>query len=95
MSTETTYQDPANSYDGSRRRNHNAGFGVATGTGGEKPIPHNTEAEEAVIGALLIDRDTIIKVAPMLRAADFFSEETRRDFTKLLSICTNSARLAT
>ncbi|HEX2912696.1 MAG TPA: replicative DNA helicase [Chloroflexia bacterium] len=93
MSTETTYTIPSSensvSYerDASRRRNHGgAGFGVTTGLGGEKPIPHNAEAEEAVIGSLLIDRETIIKVAPLLRPADFFSEERTAVYEAILDL---------
>lgn len=83
MSSETTFprssSENSSSYerDNGRRRSNNAGAGfqVTSNPGGEKTIPYNLEAEEAVIGALLIDRDTIIKVAPMLRPVDFFSEE--------------------
>jgi replicative DNA helicase len=93
MSTETSYtyspSESASSYerDNSRRRNNSgAGFGVATGVSGEKPIPHNAEAEEAVIGSLLIDRDTIIKVAPMLRPADFFSQERAAVYEAIMDL---------
>lgn len=34
--------------------------------------PHDFDAEEALLGALLIDHDAIIKVAPMLTPFDFF-----------------------
>jgi replicative DNA helicase len=34
--------------------------------------PHNIEAEQSVIGSLLIDRDAIIRVAAMLKADDFY-----------------------
>jgi replicative DNA helicase len=64
----------------------NQGFGIATGAGGEKPIPHNGEAEEAVVGALLIDRDTIVKVAPLLRPTDFFSEELGAIYQAMLDL---------
>ncbi len=37
-----------------------------------KTIPSNYEAERAVLGALLIDPDAIIKVANFLRAEDFY-----------------------
>ncbi len=63
-----------------------AGFTVATGSGTEKSIPHNPEAEEAVIGSLLIDRDTIIKVAPILRPPDFFSEERAAVYEAVLDL---------
>jgi replicative DNA helicase len=43
----------------------------------EKLPPHDIEAEEAVIGSLLIDPDAILKIASSLRAQDFFSETNR------------------
>ena len=43
----------------------------------EKVLPHDIEAEEAVIGALLIDGDAIHQVAPVLRPADFYRERNR------------------
>jgi replicative DNA helicase len=43
----------------------------------EKLPPHDIEAEEAVIGSLLIDPDAILKVAVSLKAEDFFSETNR------------------
>lgn len=38
----------------------------------EKLPPHNTEAEESVLGALLLERDAIIQVASTLRPEDFY-----------------------
>ena len=43
----------------------------------EKLLPHNTEAEEAVIGSLLIDGGSILKVAQFLKAGDFYREKNR------------------
>jgi len=40
----------------------------------ERPVPYDLGAEEAVLGSLLLDRDAIIKVAPFLRAEDFYRE---------------------
>ena len=37
----------------------------------DKLQPHNIEAEEAVLGALLIDPDAILRVATFLDPADF------------------------
>ena len=37
-----------------------------------KLLPQNFEAEEAVLGALLIDPDAIIRVATFLQAGDFY-----------------------
>ncbi len=38
----------------------------------ESPVPANVEAEEAVLGALLIDPSAILRVAPRLRPEDFY-----------------------
>lgn len=38
----------------------------------ERLPPHNLEAEQSVLGALLIDRDAIIRIASFLRASDFY-----------------------
>ncbi len=34
--------------------------------------PHNLDAEQSVLGALLIDRDAIIRIASYVKAADFY-----------------------
>ena len=43
----------------------------------ERVLPHDIEAEEAVIGALLIDGDAIHQIAPALRPGDFYRERNR------------------
>ena len=43
----------------------------------ERLLPHNIEAEEALIGSLLIDGDCIARVAPMLRPRDFYRERNQ------------------
>ncbi|MDX1520361.1 MAG: replicative DNA helicase, partial [Anaerolineae bacterium] len=45
---------------------------TATDTIADKLQPHNIEAEEAVLGSVLIDPDAIIRVATFLTADDFF-----------------------
>src|SRR5436305_1624591 len=40
----------------------------------ERAVPYNLEAEEAVLGALLLDRDAIIKIASFLKPTDFYRE---------------------
>ncbi len=39
-----------------------------------KVLPHNDEAEQSVLGAILIDKDAIIGVSETLRPADFYSD---------------------
>jgi len=41
----------------------------------EKMAPHNTEAEEAALGSLLLDPDAIFNVASFLSPADFYREK--------------------
>src|SRR3972149_6165322 len=42
---------------------------------GEKLPPHDVDAEEAVIASILVDPAAIYKVAPRLKAEDFFREK--------------------
>lgn len=41
----------------------------------EKLPPQNLEAEQSVLGALLIDKDAIIKVADLIKADDFYQDK--------------------
>jgi replicative DNA helicase len=36
--------------------------------------PHSLEAEQSVLGAILIDRETIIEIAEFLRPEDFYRQ---------------------
>ena len=40
----------------------------------EKLLPHNIEAEESLIGSILIDGDCITRLAPILKPMDFYRE---------------------
>jgi replicative DNA helicase len=52
----------------------------------EKLPPHDIEAEEAVIGSLLIDPEAILKVAVSLKSEDFFSETNRVIYQACLAL---------
>lgn len=39
--------------------------------------PHNSEAEQATLGSLLIDKDAIIKIADSLKPEDFYNDKHR------------------
>jgi replicative DNA helicase len=52
----------------------------------EKLPPHDIEAEEAVIGSLLIDPDAVLKVAVSLKSEDFFSETNRVIYQACLTL---------
>jgi len=65
----------------------------------ERLPPQNVEAEEAVLGAILIDPDAIIRVATIIRTEDFYREKLgwiydaalnlheRREPIDLLTVC--------
>ncbi|HNS51791.1 MAG TPA: replicative DNA helicase [Anaerolineae bacterium] len=48
---------------------------MAESSGIERLPPQNLEAEEAVLGALLIDPDAVIRLATILRPEDFYREK--------------------
>lgn len=52
----------------------------------ERLPPHDIEAEEAVIGSLLIDPEAILKVATFLKAEDFFDETNQVIYQACLSL---------
>lgn len=52
----------------------------------EKSPPRDIEAEEAVIGSLLIDPEAILKVAIFLKPEDFFSETNQQVYQACLSL---------
>ena len=43
----------------------------------EKLLPHDIEAEEAVVGSVLIDGESILQVLPFLKTTDFYRERNR------------------
>ena len=52
----------------------------------EKLLPHDIEAEESVIGSLLIDGESILRVAPFLKEVDFYREKNRLCFQACLDL---------
>jgi replicative DNA helicase len=53
---------------------------------GEKLPPHDIDAEEAVIGSLLIDGTAIYKIVSLLQAPDFYSERNSLIYGACLSL---------
>lgn len=47
----------------------------ATPVSGERLMPQDIEAEQAVLGGILIDPDAVLRVAPLLEPEDFYREE--------------------
>ncbi|MBN2004338.1 MAG: replicative DNA helicase [Anaerolineae bacterium] len=52
----------------------------------DKTVPHNLEAEEAVLGALLIDPEGIFRVLPFLHAEDFYLQKHRWIYESVIRI---------
>jgi replicative DNA helicase len=52
----------------------------------EKRLPHDLDAEEAVIGSLLIDGAAVYKIAGALQRADFFHEQCEMLYEACLSL---------
>jgi len=53
---------------------------------GEKLPPHDIDAEEAVIGSLLIDGTTIYKIDSFLQQPDFYHEQNQWLYGACLSL---------
>lgn len=48
--------------------------------------PHSTEAEESVLGALLLDKDAIIAIAEFLRAEDFYDSRHKEIYSACIDL---------
>jgi replicative DNA helicase len=62
-----------------------AGAGLPGSTGKLVP-PHNDEAEQASLGAMMLDEDAIATVIQYLRPDDFYSNANRRVYSAILSL---------
>ena len=52
----------------------------------ERVPPQNIEAEQSVLGSMLIDRDAIITAAEMLKPSDFYRDGHQKIFTAMLAL---------
>jgi len=52
----------------------------------DKLVPHNIEAEEAVLGSLLIDPEALFRVSPFLNPEDFFIQKNGWIYQAILSL---------
>jgi replicative DNA helicase len=59
---------------------------IQTTAAPNKMVPNNVEAEQAVLGALLIDPDAIIKVVPILHMQDFYLEKHAWIYEAILAL---------
>lgn len=58
-----------------------------------RQLPQSAEAEQAVIGSMLIDPECIPVVIEQLRPDDFYTEENRRIFETIYSMFNNAMRI--
>lgn len=59
---------------------------IATKTTGVRIPPHSIEAEESVLGALLLDKDAIIAVAEFLDPKDFYDDRLKDIYEATLEL---------
>src|SRR3990167_6750120 len=48
--------------------------------------PHNIEAEQSVLGSLMLDKDAIIKIADLLKAGDFYKDDHNLIYEMMLEL---------
>ena len=48
--------------------------------------PQNIEAEQSLLGCLLIDKDSLVKIADIIRADDFYKDAHRKIFETILEL---------
>jgi len=53
-------------------------------------MPHNLEAEQALLGCLLLDTKIQVEISANLKAEDFYSESHKLIFTAMLEIIKNN-----
>ena len=52
----------------------------------EKLLPHDIEAEEAVIGSMLIDGESFLQISSTLTPDDFYREKNRLCFAACVGL---------
>src|SRR3989344_967083 len=55
-------------------------------SGAERIPPQNIEAEQSLLGALLIDRDAMIKIADSVTPEDFYKDAHRAIFEAMMDL---------
>ena len=59
----------------------------------EKALPRSLEAEQAVLGAILLDSAAMSLAVPILREDDFFSDEHRRIYRAMMELFLDAAEV--
>lgn len=58
-----------------------------------KVLPHNIEAEQSILGGILLDREVLNKVSEIIKPEDFYLDSHQRIYRAILSICEENAPL--
>jgi len=64
----------------------NGGSPVSIVTSIERVPPQNLDAEQGVLGSMLLDRDAIARVVELLRAEDFYRDAHRRIYETMTEL---------
>src|SRR6204780_657539 len=59
---------------------------MATDTTLERPLPHNIEAERSILGAVLLDNHALNAAVEVLRSEDFFLQQHRHIFERMVHL---------
>ena len=51
-----------------------------------KVPPHNLEAEQSVLGSLMLDKDAVIKIADLLKVGDFYKDDHNLIYETMLEL---------
>lgn len=63
---------------------------MSAGPARDKTLPHNLEAERALLGSILLDNTAINVALEVLRTTDFYSEAHRMTFQKMVELSEKS-----
>ena len=63
---------------------------MPTDTSSRRTVPHNLEAERALLGSILLDNSTLNPALELINREDFFSESHRRIFEKMVALSDNN-----
>ena len=63
---------------------------MPTDTSNRRTVPHNLEAERALLGSILLDNSTLNPALEHIHREDFFSESHRRIFEKMVALSDNN-----
>src|SRR3989304_3717294 len=61
-------------------------FAMSTNPPVDRVPPHNLEAEQSILGSMLLERDAIARVVELVRPEDFYRDAHRRIFETIAEL---------